>query len=325
MHVLIIGAAGMLGRKLFARLSAAPCLDGQRVERCTLCDAVAVPTPPDSPVTSQSIVGDLSQPGVADQLLAQRPDVIFHLAAVVSGEAEQDFDKGYHINLDGTRQLLEAARRAGNVPRLIFASSIAVYGRPFPEPIPDDYHLTPLTSYGTQKAICELLISDYTRKGMIDGLALRLPTICVRPGKPNAAASGFFSSIIREPLAGQTAILPVDDDVLHWHASPRAAVEYFLHASTLTASQLGPHRSLTMPGIAVTVGEQIAALERVAGPQFSQRIVRQPDPFVQAIVAGWPRRFNADRATALGFRCEASFDDIIRVFIDDELHGRVAG
>ncbi len=324
MHVLIIGAAGMIGRKLSARLLADGQLNGRPLTRCTLFDVVP-PLPIEaSGINTPTVTGDLSSPGVAEELLKGEPDVIFHLAAIVSGEAEQDFEKGYRINLDGTRNLLEAIRLSGTQPQLIFTSSIAVFGTPFPEPIPDQYHHTPLTSYGTQKAICELLISDYSRKGFVHGIALRLPTICVRPGKPNAAASGFFSNIIREPLSGQTAILPVDDSVLHWHASPRSAVGFLLRGAEITPAEIGNHRALTLPGVAVTVGEQIAALTRVAGPAVSARIVRQPDPFVQSIVAGWPRCFTAQRALSLGFQVENSFDDIIRTHIDDELGGAIA-
>ncbi len=321
MHVLIIGAAGMIGRKLTERLLGERQLNGKTLSRCTLFDVVEPLRVESAGIDVEVVTGDLSLPGVADQLLNTKPNVIFHLAAIVSGEAEQDFEKGYRINLDGTRNLLEAIRIAGTQPQLIFTSSIAVFGAPLPEPIPDDFHQTPLTSYGTQKAICELLISDYSRTGFVQGVALRLPTICVRPGKPNAAASGFFSSIIREPLSGQTAILPVNDDVLHWHASPRAAVNFLQHASSLSAQQLGPQRAVTLPGVAVTVGEQIAALTRVAGPEVSSRIIRQPDPFVQSIVAGWPRCFAAKRARNLGFVVEKSFDEIIRVHIEDELAG----
>jgi nucleoside-diphosphate-sugar epimerase len=210
------------------------------------------------------------------------------------------------------------------MPRLVFASSIAVFGAPFPETIGDDFFQQPLTSYGVQKAIGELLVSDYSRKGFIDGISLRLPTICVRPGKPNKAASGFFSNIIREPLAGAEAVLPVSDSVMHWHASPRAAVGFMLHAATLDTTRLGPRRGLTLPGLAVTVGEQIAALRKVAGDKVIARIRRESDPFVEKIVAGWPRKFDARRAIGLGFLPDASFEQIIRSHIDDELGGRVA-
>jgi nucleoside-diphosphate-sugar epimerase len=268
--------------------------------------------------------GDLPASGEADKLLADKPDVIFHLAAIVSGEAEQEFDKGYRINMDGTRGVLEAIRKAGHKPRLVFASSIAVFGAPFPDAIGDEFFNTPLTSYGTQKNICELLISDYSRKGFVDGISIRLPTICVRPGKPNKAASGFFSNIMREPLAGAEAVLPVSDGVMHWHASPRAAVGFMLHAATIDLAKVGPRRAVTMPGLAVTVGQQIAALRKVAGDKVVARIRREPDPFIEQIVAGWPRNFSPERALELGFKADASFEAIIRHHIEDELGGKIA-
>jgi len=244
----------------------------------------------------------------------------------VSGEAETDFDKGYRVNLDGTRALLEAIRAAGSgyQPKLVFTSSIAVFGAPFPDAIPDDFHLTPLTSYGTQKAISELLLADYTRRGILEGVGIRLPSIVVRPGKPNKAASGFFSGIIREPLAGQEALLPVADSVRHWHASPRSAVGFLIHAAGLTRAQLGDRINLTMPGVCCTVGEQIEALRRVAGDQVAARIRRAPDALIERIVAGWPSRFDARRSVDLGFTVDATFDDIIRAHIEDELGGKIA-
>lgn len=321
MRILIIGAAGMIGRKLSERLVRDGAIGGRRIDAMTLYDIVRA-TPPAGAVMPVAVeTGDLPAPGEAQRLLAAKPDIVFHLAAIVSGQAEQDFDLGYRINLDGTRAVLEAVRAVGHCPRVIFASSLAAFGAPLPDPIGDDYLAAPLTSYGTQKAIGELLISDYTRKGFVDGLALRLPTICVRPGKPNAAASGFFSAIIREPLAGQEAVLPVSDDVMHWHASPRAAVGFLLHAAALDGERVGPRRAFTLPGCAVTVGEQIAALRKIAGDKVASRIVRKPDPFVQRIIAGWPRRFETKRARDLGFEAEQSFEDIIRVHIEDELGG----
>jgi D-erythronate 2-dehydrogenase len=326
MHILITGAAGMIGRKLTARLVHDGALGGRAIEKLTLVDVV----PPDKPVgfTRQvaAAAADLSAPGEAERAVAERPDVIFHLAAIVSGEAESDFEKGYRINLDGTRALLEAVRKIGEGyrPRLVFTSSIAVFGAPFPPAIPDEFHLTPLTSYGTQKAIGELLLTDYTRRGFADGVAIRLPTIVVRPGMPNRAASGFFSGIIREPLAGMDAVLPVDEGVRHWHASPRAAVGFLLHAATLSADRLGSRIALTMPGVCCTVGEQIAALARVAGDTVAARIRREPDPTIMRIIAGWPSRFDARRAVALGFTVEGSFDEIIRIHIEDELGGKIA-
>jgi len=324
MKVLIIGGAGMIGRKLAERLAKDGALGGKAISKLTLYDVVPGATPAGAKLSVGIATGDLPAAGEADKLLADRPDVIFHLAAIVSGEAEQDFDKGYRINLDGTRGLLEAIRKAGRKPRLVFASSIAVFGAPFPEAIGDEFFNTPLTSYGTQKNICELLITDYSRKGFVDGISIRLPTICVRPGKPNKAASGFFSNIIREPLAGQEAVLPVSESVMHWHASPRAAVGFMLHAASLDLARLGWRRALTMPGLAVTVGEQIAALRKVAGDKVVARIRREPDPFTEGIVAGWPRKFAPKRALELGFKADQSFEEIIRIHIDDELGGRIA-
>jgi D-erythronate 2-dehydrogenase len=324
MKVLIIGGAGMIGRKLAERLARDGELGGETISSLTLHDVVEGAVPAGAKMPVKVMTGDLPAPGEAARLVADKPDTIFHLAAIVSGEAEQDFDKGYRINMDGTRNLLEAVRAAGHKPRLVFASSIAVFGAPFPEAIGDEFFNTPLTSYGTQKNICELLISDYSRKGFLDGISLRLPTICVRPGKPNKAASGFFSNIMREPLAGHEAVLPVSESVMHWHASPRAAVEFMRHAATLDTAKVGPRRALTMPGLAVTVGEQIAALRKVAGDKVVARIRREPDPFIEQIVAGWPRKFAANRALELGFKPDQSFEDIIRVHIEDELGGRVA-
>jgi UDP-glucose 4-epimerase len=249
------------------------------------------------------------------------------LAAVVSGEAEADFEKGYRINLDGTRQLFEAVRQQGwktrYKPRVVFASSIAVFGAPFPKVIGDEFFTTPLTSYGTQKAIAELLLADYSRRGFFDGVGIRLPTICIRPGKPNKAASSFFSSILREPLSGREAVLPVSEDVRHWHASPRAAVGFLTHAATMDLQPLGARRTLTMPGLSATVKDQIEALRRAAGDKAVALIRHESDPAIARMVAGWPQAFAADRAIALGFRAESSFDEIIRVHIEDELGGRI--
>jgi D-erythronate 2-dehydrogenase len=326
MHILITGAAGMIGRKLVARLVAAGALNGKPIDKLTLIDVSAPQKPQGFAGSLVTSAGDVADAAAAHRAVAGRPDVIFHLAAVVSGEAELDFEKGVHVNLDGSRALIEAIRATGEGyrPRLVFTSSIAVFGAPFPETIADDFHLTPLTSYGTQKAIVELLLADYTRRGFLDAIGIRLPTIVVRPGRPNKAASGFFSSIIREPLNGEEAVLPVEDSVLHWHASPRAAVGFLIHAAGVDREKLGPRVNLTMPGVCCTVAEQIAALRRIAGDKVAARIRREPDPLVARIVAGWPSRFDPRRALALGFQAEASFDDIIRVHIADELGGKIA-
>ena len=328
MHVLTIGAAGMLGRKLTQRLVQMGEIAGTPVKEMTLVDVIAPDMPEGFAGQVRLLAADLSAPGTAAELIQGRPDIIFHFAAIVSGEAEADFEKGYRINLDATRDLFEAIRLAhaadGYFPRVVFASSIAVMGAPLPYPIPDDFHATPLTSYGTQKAITELLLADYTRRGFFDGIGIRLPTICIRPGKPNKAASGFFSNILREPLAGQEAVLPVDESVRHWFASPRSAVGFFIHAATMDLAPVGPRINLTMPGLSATVGEEIEALRRVAGDKAVRLIRREPDETIQRIVAGWATNFEARRARELGFTAETDFDAIIRAHIDDELGGRIA-
>ena len=327
MHIAIIGAAGMIGRKLTTRLVADGSLDGREITRLTLVDVVEPAAPAGFRGKVKARATDLSAPGGAEKIIERRPDVIFHLAAIVSGEAELDFEKGYRINLDGTRLLFEAIRAAnaqdGYRPRVVFTSSCAVFGAPFPYPVPDDFHLTPLTSYGTQKAISELLLADYSRRGFFDGIGIRLPTICIRPGKPNRAASGFFSGILREPLIGQEAVLPVPEEVRHWHASPRSAVGFLVHGATIDLAPLGAERNLSMPGVSATVGEQIEALRRAAGDKAVKLIRREPDELVMRIVSGWAQGFTATRARELGFRAETSFDEIIRVHIDDELEGRL--
>jgi D-erythronate 2-dehydrogenase len=325
MKILVIGAAGMVGAKLINRLCADGRVGSAAISKLIRFDVVIAPPPPASAIPVETYAGDLSAAGEAEKLVALRPDLIFHLAAIVSGEAEANFEKGYAINLDGTRNLFEAIRKAGGgyAPKVVFTSSIAVFGAPFPEAIGDEFFTTPLTSYGTQKAICELLLADYSRKGIFDGVGLRFPTICVRPGKPNLAASGFFSGIIREPLSGQEAVLPVGEDVRHWHASPRAAINFLIHAATLDTGFLGARRNITLPGISCTVGEQIASLRRVAGDKYAARIRREPNETIMKIVAGWPRNFDPQRGLALGFKAESSFDEIIRVHIEDELGGKL--
>jgi D-erythronate 2-dehydrogenase len=322
-HVLITGAAGMIGRKLTERLVAAGNLNGKPIEELTLLDVV----PPSKPAAFSGAVetkaADLAAAGEAANAVAQRPQAIFHLAGVVSGEAELDLEKGYRVNLDATRALLEAIRAQGDGyrPRFVYTSSIAVFGAPFPPSIPDDFHLTPLTSYGAQKAIGELLLADYTRRGFCDGVGIRLPSVVVRPGKPNKAASGFFSGIIREPLAGLEATLPVPETVVHTHASPRAAVGFLIHAAGLARDALGARINLSMPGVCCTVAEQIAALRRIAGDRVAARIRRETDPLVARIVEGWPQRIEARRARALGFTAENSFEEIVHIHIDEDRGG----
>jgi len=322
MQVLVIGAAGMVGRKLAQRLAGDGVLGAEVIDSMLLVDVVS-PTVLPGGVRVETVVSDLCELGVACGVTAARPEVIFDLAAVVSGEAEIDFEKGYRVNLDATRHLLEAVRTVGDGyrPRVVFSSSVAVFGPPFPDVIGDEQATTPATSYGTQKAIVELLLADYSRRGFIDGVGVRLPTICVRPGAPNRAASGFFSGVIREPLNGREAVLPVSRDVRHWFASPRAAVRFLVRAATMDTSELGLRRSLTMPGVSATVDEEIAALRRVGGDQAVALIRDEPDEMIARMVGSWPRAFDARRAAALGFVAETDFDEIVRVYVDDELDG----
>lgn len=317
MRILVLGGAGMIGRRLIDKLVHDGKLGGRDIQSIEAFDVVEAEFGSGMVVSK---AGDIADRTTIDALVATRPDVIFHLASIVSGEAESDFEKGYRINLDGMTHLLEAIRVQGDDyrPRLVFTSSIAVFGAPFEDAIGDTFLSAPLTSYGTQKAICELLLNDYTRKGFVDGVGIRLPTIVVRPGKPNKAASGFFSGIIREPLAGQPAILPVDDDVRHWLASPAAAVGFLFHAATMDAAVLGDRRCLTMPGLAMTVGEMIETLRSIAGDETASLIRREPDAAVKSIVAGWPREFETERAEKAGFVADADFAAIVRAHIADE-------
>ncbi|WP_187428263.1 D-erythronate dehydrogenase [Roseobacter fucihabitans] len=320
-RVLIIGGGGMVGQKLAARLLNEG-LPGHSEPDITLFD---VAFPPNGVVGATHKTGNLSRPGVARDLVSERPDFIFHLAAIVSGEAETDFTKGWDINMMSMWHLLEAFRNAHDtsggsyVPKVVFTSSIAVFGGPFPDKIDDEFLSAPQTSYGAQKAISELMLSDFSRKGFVDGLSLRLPTICVRPGKANLAASSFFSGIIREPLNGKEAILPVESSVRHWHASPRSAAGFLVHAAGLDTARLEGRRALNLPGLSCTVEEQIEALRRIAGQGVVDRIKVKHDPDIIRIVQGWPRDFDPARAVSLGFSAESSFDDIIQTYIAEDL------
>ncbi|MDF1779264.1 MAG: SDR family oxidoreductase [Rhizobiaceae bacterium] len=327
MHVLILGAAGMVGRKLVDQLCEAGSLAGREITTMTLVDVIE----PERPAAGKHAINwavstaaaDVAVRSEVDALIAHKPDIIFNLAAIVSGEAEMDFDKGYAVNLNGSLNLFEAIRQQNYRPKVVFTSSIAVFGAPFPDAIDDEFLSAPLTSYGVQKACSELLLMDYSRKGFIDGIAIRLPTVVIRPGKPNKAASGFFSSILREPLNGQEAVLPVSLDVRHWMASPRRSAGFLIHAANLDTNRLGARRALSMPGIPVTVGEMIEALERVAGPERAALIRHEPDETITRIVDGWPRNFNTSRALALGFTADSSMDEIIRIYIEEELGGQL--
>ncbi len=320
LKVLVTGGGGMIGQKLAARLGKDG-LNGNLDLKVTLADIGF----PRNGASGERVTVDLAVPGAMRRFAADSPDLIFHLASVVSGEAEQDYAKGWNTNMLPMWELLEALRErheesgGSYVPRIVFASSVAVFGGPFPDRIGDDFLTAPQTSYGAQKAVCELMIGDASRKGWIDGISIRLPTICVRPGRPNRAASGFFSGIIREPLNGEEAVLPVEDTVRHWLSSPRSAVGFLLHAADLDTSELGGRRWLNMPGFSCTVAEQIEALGRVAGSDAVRLIRRVPDPTIMQIVSMWPRDFEPTRALAMGFRAERDFDRIIEIYMEDEL------
>lgn len=319
MRVLIIGGGGMIGQKLAQRIAQDGAVNDRPVDEMVLYDIVE-PAMVHADFKVTCMAGNLALAGEAERLAGLGVDIIFHLAAIVSGEAEVEFDKGWNVNCRGTWDLLETIRATDTKPpRFVFTSSIAVFGAPFPEAVADDFFSTPLTSYGAQKAVCEFLISDYSRKGFLDGISIRLPTICVRPGKPNRAASSFFSGIIREPLNGKPSILPVDDSVRHWFASPRAAVHFLLHAAALDTALLNERRALNMPGLSCTVAEQIEALRELAGDEIIQLIKQEPDEDIKAIVRNWPENFEPQRALELGFKADNSFADIIRIYMEDDL------
>jgi nucleoside-diphosphate-sugar epimerase len=263
-------------------------------------------------------VGDIAERSVLERLIDDQTSAIFHLAAIVSGQAEADFDLGMRINLDASRLLLETCRLRGHKPRVVFTSSVAVYGGDMPDVVRNDTALNPQSSYGTQKAIAELLLSDYTRRGFVDGRVLRLPTISVRPGKPNAAASSFASGIIREPLNGEATVCPVAGSTRLWLLSPRKAIACLIAGLEVDAAALGNQRRLNLPGISVSVDEMVAALREVAGEEVVKRIEWRPDPGIEKIVGSWPGRWDTTRAEQLGLTGEKSFADVIRSYIEDE-------
>jgi D-erythronate 2-dehydrogenase len=318
MRIVITGGCGFLGRRLAIRLLEQGCALGA-IDELVLFDnaAAALPLPDDRRLAV--VTGDIADRAAVARLIAPGTDAIYHLAAVVSAEAETDTDLGYRVNIDGTRAVLDASRALGSRPRIVFTSSLAVYGGDLPPAAGDDTPLTPQNSYGVTKAIGELLVNDYTRKGFIDGRALRLPTVVVRPGRPNRAATTFASSMIREPLCGQEAVCPVTPDTVMAVASPRAIVTGLVHALGLSGEALGWHRSLQLPGFSVSVGEMAAAVRRAGGEAAYRRISWRPDPLVQAIVGGVPPALKAPRAEALGFRCDSGIDEVVRNFIADDL------
>ncbi|NQW12405.1 MAG: SDR family oxidoreductase [Alphaproteobacteria bacterium] len=322
MKIAITGGAGFIGRKLARAL-----LDDNAmgVEHISLVDMVDPPADLLDDARIDAITGDVTDEDLLAQAIRPDTDAVFHLAAVVSAGAEADFDLGMAVNLDATRTILDIARRHGTTPKIVFASSCAAYGGDLPEVVTDNQQLTPQNSYGIQKAIGELLINDYSRKGFIDGRALRYPTVVVRPGKPNKAASTFASSIIREPLQGQGAVCPVTPETAMWLASPRTIVANTKRAHDLPAEAWGPWRAVALPGFTITVGEMVAALEAIAGPEVAARVRWERDPAIEKIVYGWPSRFETTHADAMGFARDAGMEPVIRAFIEDELGGVIPG
>ena len=316
--ILILGGGGMIGQKLAQKIVDETTFGEAEI---TLFDR-AFPT---GDMDLKAITGNIADPSTAPSLVADQPDYVFQLASIVSGQAEQEFELGWDVNMMSMWYLLNAlkdqheASGGAYVPRVVFTSSIAVFGGPYPDKIGDEFLSAPQTSYGAQKAACELMLSDFSRKGFMDGISLRLPTICVRPGKANKAASSFFSGIIREPLNGVEAILPVQDTVRHWHASPRSAAGFLTHAATLDTAKLESRRALNLPGYSCTVEEQIEALRRAAGQGAVDLIKHVPDEAIMSIVDGWPRNFDPARAIELGFVSEKNFDEIIAAYTEDDL------
>ena len=314
MRVVITGGCGFLGRRVALRL-----LERRDVEELVLFDNAPSTLPLPEDPRLRLATGDIADCETVRRVISPGTSSVFHLAAVVSGEAEADTDLGYRVNLDGTRMVLDACRALGTCPRLVFASSLAVYGGTLPPAVGDDTPLTPQTSYGAQKSIGELLVNDYSRKGFVDGRALRLPTVVVRPGRPNRAASTFASSMIREPLSGREAICPVSPETVMALASPRRVVEALLHSHDLPGNAFGASRSLQLPGFSVAVGEMAAAVRRVGGEEAYARIRWEPDPLIQRIISGWPAALAAPRAKALGFSADAGIDEVVQAFIEDDL------
>jgi D-erythronate 2-dehydrogenase len=314
MRIVITGGCGFLGQRVALKL-----LERREVDELVLFDNADPAEPPRKEKRLKFILGDVADRATMRNVIAPTTNSVFHLAAIVSGQAEADPDLGYRVNLDGTRAVLDACRALGTCPRVVFASSLAVYGGALPPAVGEDTPLTPRSSYGTQKALGELLVNDYSRKGFIDGRALRLPTVVVRPGRPNRAASTFASSMIREPLSGRDAICPVSADTIMALASPRRVVDGLLHSHDLPNEAFGASRSLQLPGFSVAVGEMAAAVRRAAGEQAYARIHWQPDPEIQRIISSWPQALAAPRAQALGFTADRGIDEVVQAFVEDDL------
>jgi nucleoside-diphosphate-sugar epimerase len=328
MNITITGASGFLGQKLAHRLLGANTLidlagNPSKVEHITLLDVVNPSRELSSDPRVTFLTGDITDRSLLEKAISSSTDSIFHLAAIVSAGAEEDFDLGMSVNLDATRAILDICRGHGTKPKIIFASSCAAFGGDMPNIIADMTARTPQTSYGTQKVIGELLVNDYSRKGFVDGRALRFPTVVVRPGKPNKAASTFASSIIREPLQGQLVTCPVSPESKMFLASPRSILENVIRAHNLLEDDWGASREVTLPGFSMSIKGMAEALRAVAGDNVADRIDWKPDPFIQKIVDGWPPEFNTDKALELGFIRDNSMEDVIHAFIEDELGGSI--
>ena len=314
MRIVITGGCGFLGRRVAVKL-----LERRDIDELVLFDNAPSTLPLPEDPRLRLVTGDIAERKTVRGVITPGTGAVFHLAAVVSGEAEADTDLGYRVNLDGTRAVLEACRALGSCPRVVFASSLAVYGGELPPVVGDDTALAPQTSYGTQKAIGELLVNDYSRKGFVDGRAVRLPTVVVRPGRPNRAASTFASSMIREPLSGRAAVCPVSPDTVMALASPRRIVAGLLRAHDLSGDAFGTSRSLQLPGFSVAVGEVAAAVRRASGEEAYARIRWELDPQIQQIISGWPQALAAPRAEVLGFSADTGIDEVVRAFVEDDL------
>ena len=317
MHVLIVGGGGFLGRKLARRLAERGRLRGRPIERMTLAD-LAAPEPVEAPFEVASVACDIGERASVDAAIGEDADVVYHLAAVVSGHAEEEFDAGMRVNLFGVLNVLERARALGHAPVVVFTSSLAVFGGDVPDPIEDWTIPLPQTSYGAQKAIGELLLNDYSRRGFVDGRGFRLPTISVRPGRPNRAASSFMSSIVREPLSGEPAVCPVEPDFLHYYLSPRRCVENLVRGAEIEASEFGATRCLTMPGRTASIREMVEAMTAVAGPEPARLIEWRDQPEVRRIVSGWRFDYNPRKALALGLRADDDFEENVRFYLEDD-------
>ena len=318
MQVTILGGGGFIGRKLAVRLAKDGTLGGRPVTSLTLFDIAAPPAPAGAGFPVRSLAGDIADPKQLAGAIPPGTEVIFHLAAVVSAAAEADWTLGLRVNLAGTLAVIEACRALPGTPRVVFTSSVASFAGGQGALVADDARQVPSNSYGAQKAAAELLLQDASRKGFLDGVSLRLPTIVVRPGRPNKAASSFVSAIVREPLLGLATELPVADDFALFVASPRRAVEWLLHAATMDTAPLGNDRGVNLPGLTVTVGEMLAALDD-ARPGAAGLVERRPDPVIAGIVSPWPARFTADRARALGFGAHEPMGEIVQAFVAEDL------